>query len=88
MSFINFLRSVKHLTDNGINSRIARLNWVEDVCQQSASSLSENVKKMHGSRKIIYEKAENPHKAGNYYNSLMLYYEYVHGVCCPKINKK
>jgi hypothetical protein len=88
VEFKDYLHSVKGLTDNGINSRVARLHWVESACEQSAVFLAADIQKMHKSREIIYQKADSPHKAGNFYNALMLYYEYIHGEVCPRINNK
>ena len=88
MDFEDFLHTIKRLTYNGINCRLSRLRWVEDSCEQSAAILTSDIQIMYKSRAIIYQKADSPHKAGNYYNALMLYYEYVHGKECPRINNK
>jgi len=88
MDFRDFLHSIKRLTDNGVDCRLSRLRWVEDVCDQSAVFLTSDIQTMYKSRSLIYQKADSPHKAGNYYNALMLYYEYVHGKECPRINNK
>jgi len=87
MCFKKFLQSIKGLTDGGVNCRLSRLRWVENVCEQSAAVLTSDIQTMYKSRALIYEKADTPHKAGNYYNALMLYYEYVHGNKCPRINR-
>lgn len=86
--FKDFLQSIKCLTDSGVECRLSRLHWVEDVCGQSAAFLASDIQAMYKSRELIYQKADSPHKAGNYYNSLMLYYEFVHGKECPRINSK
>lgn len=86
--FKEFLQSIKGLTDGGVDCRLSRLCWVERVCEQSASILTSDIQTMYKSRALIYDKADTPHKAGNYYNSLMLYYEYVHGKKCPRIKSK
>lgn len=88
MNFREFLHSIKHLTDNGIDCRLSRLRWVEDTCEQSAAFLTSDIQTMFKSRSLIYQKADSQHKAGNYYNALMLCYEYVHGKECPRINSK
>lgn len=88
VSFEEFLHSIKGLTDTGKDCRLSRLRWVENVCKQSAAFLTSDIQTMHKSRSLIYEKADTPHKAGNYYNALMLYYEYVHGNKCPRINRQ
>lgn len=88
MCFEDFLQSIKGLTNAGINCRLSRLRWVENVCEQSADFIVSGIQTMHISRALIYEKADTPHKAGNYYNALMLYYEYIHGNKCPCINKR
>jgi hypothetical protein len=86
--FREFLYSIKCLTDKGIDCRLSRLRWVEDACKQSAACLTSDIQTMYRSRSLIYQKADSPHKAGNYYNALMLYYEFVHGEKCPRINNK
>lgn len=86
MCFEKFLQSIKGLTAGGVNCRLSRLRWVESLCDQSAAVLTSDIQTMYKSRALIYEKADTPHKAGNYYNALMLYYEYVHGNKCPRIN--
>lgn len=88
MGFEEFLQSIKGLTDGGVDCRLSRLRWVESVCEQSAAILTSDIQTMYNSRALIYEKADTPHKAGNYYNALMLYYEYVHGNKCPRINRQ
>jgi hypothetical protein len=87
MGFEEFLLSIKGLTDKGVDCRLSRLHWVENVCEQSAVFLTSDIRTMYKSRTMIYEKADTLHKAGNYYNALMLYYEYVHGNKCPRINR-
>lgn len=86
--FCDFLHENKKLTQNGINSRIARLNWVERICQMSAAEIVKSIENMHNCRKIIYMNENDGHKAGNYYNSLMLYFEFFNGRPCPRINSK
>ena len=88
VDFKEFLHSIKCITDKGIDSRLSRLHWVEDTCEQSAAFLTSDIQTMYKSRSLIYQKAVSQHKAGNYYNALMLYYEYVHGKVCPRINNK
>lgn len=85
IDFKHFLHSIKCLTDKGIDCRVSRLRWVEEICEQSADFLVSDIQTMYKSRSLIYQKADSPHKAGNYYNALMLYYEYVHGKKCPRI---
>lgn len=88
MDFSDFLHSIKCLTDKGIECRLSRLRWVEKACEQSATLLTSDIQTMYKSRSLIYQIADSQHKAGNYYNAIMLYYEFVHGKKCPRINYK
>lgn len=85
-SFERFLKNEKKLTLNGVNSRLSRLKWVEDTCRMNADEMVKSVEVMLECREKIYSIETDGHKAGNYYNALRLYYEYVHGKECPRIN--
>lgn len=88
ITFEEFLKNEKGITYEGINSRVSRLRWVEDACRLSANVMVKSVQTMFDCRKKIYSAETNGHRAGNYYNALKLYYEYINGEECPRINSK